>query len=84
MRGAFGGHFSWQAHYLVTLDDVLLCPRVSFFETVVIFHAHHFRGRRETSAICRAELGEILTCARATVASLCAFQIALVVAQCPF
>ena len=45
MRGAFGGHFSWQAHYLVTLDDVLKCPRVSFFETVVIFHAHHFQAR---------------------------------------
>ena len=23
MRGASGGHFSWQAQYLVNLDDVL-------------------------------------------------------------
>ena len=29
MRGAFGGHFSWQEQYLVNLDDVLKGSKVS-------------------------------------------------------
>ena len=38
MRGAFGGHFAWQAQYLVNLDDVLKGrkSKASFSETVVI------------------------------------------------
>ena len=35
MRGGFGGHFVWQAQYLVNLDDVLKGSKVSFCEMLV-------------------------------------------------
>ena len=38
MRGAFGGHFSRQAQYLMNLDDVLKGSNIAFCETVVEFH----------------------------------------------
>ena len=39
MKGAYGGHFAWQAQYLANLDleDVLKGSKVVFCETVVIF-----------------------------------------------
>ena len=36
MRGGFRGHFSWQAQYLVNLDDVGQGSRASSCEAVVI------------------------------------------------
>ena len=42
MRGAFGAHFAWQVQYLVNLDDVLKGSKVSFCETVVLFHFQHY------------------------------------------
>ena len=56
MRGAFGGHFAWQAQSLVNLEDVLQGSKVSFCATVVIFdfgqddfiwQVHYFRPRQK-------------------------------------
>ena len=41
IRGAFGGHFSWQAQYLVNLDDVLQGSKIAFCEIVVEFDLGH-------------------------------------------
>jgi hypothetical protein len=41
MTGGFGGHFVWQAQYLVTLDEVLKGSQVSFCETDALFDFGH-------------------------------------------
>ena len=41
VRSAFGGHFSWQAQFLMNLDDVLTGSKMVFCETVAEFDLGH-------------------------------------------
>ena len=56
MRGAFEGHFSWQAQYLVNLDDIVKGSKSHFVKLSsnmmipcgAALLALIFRGRRST------------------------------------